>query len=177
MGGKKAPPKKTDAEKEAEKIAKASASLLKAAKNDEKNKCEEAITKGADKDFANENGQTAAHIAAAFGALSVIRYMHSLGADFTLKTNPPKKLTPLAVAQAIGEDDAAELISALLEGRPADHIGLAADIELSDDEGGDKTDRSAVDGEKTDRSTAAKADAALPAATTAAAAPVPVEVA
>ena len=39
MGNKKAPPKKSDAEKEAEKVAKFNERLLKAAKNDEKAPC------------------------------------------------------------------------------------------------------------------------------------------
>lgn len=77
-------PKKSDEEKAAEKVAKANASLLKACKNDEVSKVEEAIAKGADINFITEKGdQSMAHVAAAFGALDVIRYLHKNGADFT----------------------------------------------------------------------------------------------
>ena len=46
MGGKKPPPKKSDEEKEAEKKLKACVSMLKACKDDELKKVEEAVGKG-----------------------------------------------------------------------------------------------------------------------------------
>ena len=84
MGGKKPPPKKSDEEKEAEKKLKACVSMLKACKDDELKKVEEAVGKGADINYQNENGHTAAHMAAAYGALSVLRYLHKQGADLEI---------------------------------------------------------------------------------------------
>ena len=85
MGGKKAPPKATDEEKAAKALAKLHEQMQKAAKNDEVKKIEDAIGKGADIDFVNERGHTCAHIAAAFGALEVIRFLHKHDADFSLE--------------------------------------------------------------------------------------------
>ena len=42
------------------------------------------------------------------------------------------KKTPLEVAQHIGEEDAAALIEALLEGRDDSSIGLGKDLDLDD---------------------------------------------
>lgn len=62
----------------------------------------------------------------------MLRYLHSIGADWTLENS--QKRTPLAVAQHIGEDDAALVIETLLAGKNADHIGLGKDMDLSDDD-------------------------------------------
>ena len=78
-------PKKSEEEKAAEKVAKANQSLLKACKNDERSKVEDAVAKGADINFINEKGHSVAHVAAAFGALDVIRYLYKSGADFTVQ--------------------------------------------------------------------------------------------
>jgi ankyrin repeat protein len=85
MGGKKAAtPRKTDEEKAEEKRVKACESLLKACKDDELKKIEEAVGKGADINWQNDKGHTAAHVCAAFGALSVLRYLHRQGANLEL---------------------------------------------------------------------------------------------
>jgi len=132
MGQKKAPPKKSEEEKAAEKHAKLCTNMLKACKNDEVAKVEEALDKGADLMWANERGQTAAHMAAAFGALDVLRFLHKRGADFV--TIDEKKMTPKDVAIKIGEDDSAALIDALLAGLSGDEIGLGRDLDLADDD-------------------------------------------
>ena len=90
-------PKKSDEEKAAEKVAKANASMLKAIKNDEVAKVEDANAKGADINFITEKGdQSMAHVAAAFGALDVIRYLHKNGADFT-RINAVRAPSPLVL--------------------------------------------------------------------------------
>ena len=164
MGNKKPPPKKSDEEKLAERVAKANANLLKAAKNDETAKAEKAIADGAELNFANEHGQTAAHMAAAYGALDIIRFLHKAGADFTLQNK--KKMTALDAAKHIGEEDAQALIEALLDGRSGDDIGLGKDLDLSDD---DEAAGADADGSEAK----AKAKAAAPEA---AAAPMAVDV-
>ena len=92
--GQKKEPKKSDEEKAAEKVAKLNASLIKACKNDERSKVEEYVSKGASVNFINEKGENSvAHVAAAFGALDVIRFLFKNGADFALplmKTQPYK---------------------------------------------------------------------------------------
>ena len=81
--GQKKEPKKSDEEKAAEKVAKLNASLIKACKNDERSKVEEYVSKGASVNFINEKGENSvAHVAAAFGALDVIRFLFKNGADF-----------------------------------------------------------------------------------------------
>jgi len=85
MGGKKAPPKLTAEEKDAQAKAKALDGLLKAAKNDDRAKCEALVAKGADVNAANEHGQTPGHMAAGYGALDVLRFLHSQGADLTVQ--------------------------------------------------------------------------------------------
>ena len=89
--------------------------LLKACKDDEVKRCAEAVSKGADVNWQNEKGQSAAHVAAAFGALNVLVFLHEHGADFELIND--KQLTPQDVAEKIGEDDAATLIEALAADR------------------------------------------------------------
>ena len=73
-----------------------------------------------------------AHIAAAYGALDVLRLLHSKSTELFDVQNAAKK-TPLQVAQEIGEEDAALLIVALLEGKDDGSIGLAKDLEIDDD--------------------------------------------
>jgi len=111
--------------------AKANERLFKAAKDDEIKHCEEALAKGADINRLNDKGHAAVHIAAAFGALNVLVWLHAHGADFTLEN--AKNLTPLGVAEHIGEAEAAQLIKDLLAGRPASEICLFvshAELEL-----------------------------------------------
>ena len=100
----------------ADHLAKVHSSMLKAAREDETKKVDEALSKGGDIGFANDHGQTAAHMAAAFGALGVLRLLHSRGADFTRTNN--SGMTPLAAALHIGETVAASHIEALLAGKP-----------------------------------------------------------
>ena len=52
--GKKPPPKLSDEEKAEQAKAKANTALLKAAKDDNRAKCADAVSKGADVNFANE---------------------------------------------------------------------------------------------------------------------------
>jgi len=132
--GKKPPPKLSAEEKAAAAAAKATETLFKAAKNDERSKAEDALTKGAQVDFVNDKGHNAAHVAAAFGALEVLRLLYSKDIELFGQQNAQKK-TPLEVAQHIGETDAEALIEALLAGRDDGTIGLAAkgeDLELDD---------------------------------------------
>ena len=96
-------------------------SLRAACKDDELKKVEDAVSKGAELNYQNEKGHSAAHVAAAFGALACIRYLHKNGADFTLINN--MKMTPLKAAQHIGEENAAKLIEALLAGLSGEGIG------------------------------------------------------
>ena len=89
----------------------------------------------------SQHGNSAAHVAAAFGALDVIRLLHAKGADFSLKNEVShhpcytsctrsltprrprwqKKWTPRDAAEHIGEPDAVRLIDALLEGAGSAH--------------------------------------------------------
>jgi len=132
--GQKKEPKKTDEEKAAEKIAKLNASLVKACKNDECAKVEEYVSKGASVNFVNEKGeQSVAHIAAAFGALDVLRFLYKNGADFTAIN--AKKQTPLDAAKFIGEENAVKLIEALLAGESGEGIGADEAEELGDEMG------------------------------------------
>ena len=170
MGNKKPPPKKSDEEKAAEKLAKLHVSMLKAVKNDEKLKVEECIDQGADVNFANERGQTAGHVAAAFGALETLRYLYSKGADFTLQDE--KKMVPKDVAIKIGETDAAALIDALLAGLSGEDIGLGKDLDDLDMADIPDTPRSTDGDAATPRASdaAAKADSKVNATAAAAAA-------
>lgn len=114
MGNKKPPPKKSDEEKEAEKVAKANQSLFKACKDDELKKVEEAVAKGADINWQNDKGHTAVHMCAAYGALNVIRYLHKQGADLEIKNEVhgprtlngtlPRILSPLFSCRAEKDD-------------------------------------------------------------------------
>ena len=90
-------------EKEAEKAAKAleklNVSMGKATKNDEVAKVEEALNKGAYMNFVNEKGHSLVHVAAAYGALNVLRLLFRSGAAF--ETINAMKMTPL---QACGRN-------------------------------------------------------------------------
>ena len=107
MGKKDAPPKQTEEEKQAAKQAKVNDALIKAAKNDELKKLEDALSKGAEVDHLNEHGHTTAHVAAAFGALRTLQWLNAKGADLTklnsrnrtpLQTAAPPAAPPLAPA-------------------------------------------------------------------------------
>ena len=78
-----------------------------------------------------QQGNTLAHVAAAFGALDVLRYLYKSGAVFDAPNG--KKMTPLEAAQAIGEEDSVLLIQALMEGKSGDEIGLGKDLDLDDE--------------------------------------------
>lgn len=137
MGKSKAAtaPRKTDEDKAAEKAAKARekalAEFVKNAKAGERSKVEAAVAAGIDINHANEKGQTAAHMAAAFGHRKLLQFLHRNGADFTLVDL--RNLTPVAVARFVGETEAAQLMEALLEGK---------EVEVADesDEDGDDED-------------------------------------
>ena len=160
--GKKPPPKLSAEEKAAAAQAKLNEALHKACKNDERAKAEEALTKGADVAYVNDvrgppppcallissdrsppaarttvspaqKGHNAAHIAAAFGALQVLRLLYSKDVEIFHQQNA-KKMTALEVAVHIGEEDARLLIEALLEGRDDGTIGLGEDLELDEDD-------------------------------------------
>ena len=75
-------PKLSDEEKAAAAFEKLNANMCKLAKNDEVAKVEEALSKGADKDYVNDKGHSVVHVAAAFGALGVIRLLFSKGSNF-----------------------------------------------------------------------------------------------
>ena len=122
MGGKKpTAPKQTDEEKAEQKRIKACESMFKACKDDEVKKVQENLDKGADINWQNDKGHTAAHVCAAFGALDTLRLLHKQGANLELINE--KKMTPLQAAKHIGEVDAAKLIEALLAGLSGDDIG------------------------------------------------------
>ena len=134
MGGKSkkpATPTKSDEEKAAEKAAKARAKaatdMLKAAKEGDRAKVEKALTSGVDINHTNERGQTAAHMAAAFGHRKLLRILYAKGADFSLQTNDHNKFTPLTAALFIGEQAAATLIEALIAGKDVDVKGESDD--------------------------------------------------
>ena len=141
MGGSsksKAPAgKKTDEEKAAEKlqkaVEKAKVDLLKATKNGEAAKVEAALTLGVDINHTNERGQTAAHLAAAFGQRKILKLLHTRGADFSCETNDQHKFTPLTAARFVGEEETAKFIEALLDGTAVD-IGDDSDDDDDDDE-------------------------------------------
>jgi hypothetical protein len=150
MGGKSkaaAAPPKTDEEKAAEKAEKkkekASADLLKAAKAGERSKVESSLELGANINHTNEKGQTAAHIAAAYGETKIVRLLYQKGADFSLQTTDKNKFTPLTAARFIGEEATAKLIEALLEGR-ADEIADESDGDDDDEQSGPQPAGSAV---------------------------------
>ena len=84
MGGKskaQAATKDKAAEKEAKARAKLLTDFLKFAKAGDRAKVESAIAAGVDVNHANEKGQTAAHYAAAFGHLRLLRLLHDKGAE------------------------------------------------------------------------------------------------
>ena len=135
----KAPAKKSDDEKAAEKAAKAKekalADFLKAAKNGDLAKVEKAVAAGMHVDEVNEKGQAAAHYAAAFGSRKVLRFLYSKGADFALQTTDKNKHTPLSAARAVGETEAAKFIEALLSGTGGDVADEDSDDSDADADG------------------------------------------
>ena len=112
--GSKASAAAEEAEKAAAKLAKACASLLKAAKEDEYKKIDEHLANGADINHVGESGHRAVHMAAAFGACNALRLLHARGADMSAPN--AKGSTPLEVARSIGEPEAAALVEALVAG-------------------------------------------------------------
>lgn len=141
MGGKSKAPAKKDPAAEAEKVAakaakareKALADFIKAAKQGDRSKVEGPIIAGTiDINYANEKGQTAAHMAAAFGHKKILQFLHGRGARFDLETNDQHKFTPLTAARFVGETEAAEYIEALLDGTALD--AKDSDEESNDDE-------------------------------------------
>ena len=132
MGGKK-PAKKTDEEKAAEAKEKADAALVKACKlGDTKasvKNAESAVAKGADVNLqSGSNENTPMHLAAMFGSLQVIVYLHSVGAALDVKNK--FKRTALESAQTVGEEKAATVLESLAAGLPVDLSKIA----VSDDE-------------------------------------------
>lgn len=142
MGGKskaQAATKDKAAEKEAKARAKLLTDFLKFAKAGDRAKVESAIAAGVDVNHANEKGQTAAHYAAAFGHLRLLRLLHDKGADFSLQTSDHNRLTPLAAARFIGEEQAAKLIEALIAGTAVDVDDGGSDDEEDDSDDGETT--------------------------------------
>ena len=133
MTSRKAEP---TSEEVAAKLAKACDALLKAAKDDKPRKIEESLAKGADIDHANAKGQTAAHIAAAFGCLKALRLLADRGADFGALTRqgigPCSLMTPLQVARHLEENAAANLIEGLLAARQHSSDAGVNIVEISD---------------------------------------------
>ena len=85
-------------------------------------------------DSQSQRGHGIAHIAAAFGSLSILRLLYIKNAEIFDMKNAMKK-TPLQVAQDIGEEDAALLIVALLEVKDDGTIGLGKGLDMDDDDG------------------------------------------
>lgn len=85
-------------------------------------------------DSHSQRGHGIAHIAAAFGSLSILRLLYIKNAEIFDMKNAMKK-TPLQVAQDIGEEDAALLIVALLQGKDDGTIGLGKGLDMDDDDG------------------------------------------
>ena len=75
-------PKLSEEEKAAAALEKLNVNMCKLAKNDEVVKLQEALSKGADKNYVNDKGHSVVHVAAAFGALGVIRLLFAEGANF-----------------------------------------------------------------------------------------------
>jgi len=143
MGGKKAAPQISAEEallKAEEALLKAKEKawekLAKACKDDEIKKCEEAVAKGADVDHFNDKGNTAAHIAAGFGSLRILCYLHKRGANLAAKNL--KKQKPIDLAKDIGEDGAVKLIEALIAGKS--DVEIEAILRDDDDDSGDETE-------------------------------------
>eukprot|EP00965_Chrysotila_dentata_P218084 6190393-Pleurochrysis_carterae.AAC.5 len=86
MGGKKATAqKKDDGAKAAEAAARAQSALLRACKNDELRHAETAIRKGAHAGAQDEHGNAPLHVAAMYGALRVMLFLHSQGAELNVE--------------------------------------------------------------------------------------------
>ena len=103
--------------------------LNKAVKNNDTKKAMAVLDKGlvSVQHVEESTGHTALHRAAAFGAVEVIKMLHSRGASLAAKNK--REQTPLEVAVTIGEDKAAKLLRALAEGKSGE------DIDGSDDSG------------------------------------------
>ena len=85
-------------------------------------------------DSQSQRGHGIAHIAAAFGSLSILRLLYIKNAEIFDMKNAMKK-TPLQVAQDIGEEDAALLIDCLHERKDDGTIGLGKGLDMDDDDG------------------------------------------
>ena len=140
MGGKsKGPSEAEKAAKAAEKAAKAAEkaakAFFKAAKEGDRSKVEAPILAGTvDVNYMNEKGQTAAHMAAAFGHKKLLQFLHKHGARFDLETNDHHKFTPLRAAEFVGEKETAKFIEELLAGTAAEMGDEDSDEGTDDDE-------------------------------------------
>ena len=108
--------------------------LNKAVKNDDTKKLLTALEKAAvPVTYVEEStGHSLMHRAAAFGALKAIKLLHERGASLDVKNK--RQLTPLDVAENIGEAKAVKLLKALAAGQSGDGIGA------SDASDGDESD-------------------------------------
>lgn len=100
---------------------KAHANLIKAAKGDELKRAEAAVAKGGDLTRADEHGNTLMHIAAMFGALKMIKYLHSQGLRLDLVENEQGR-KPVDTARRVGELKSTALLEAIAAGKPTDTI-------------------------------------------------------
>ena len=137
MPSKDKRPKKTDDEKAAEAKEKANGALQKACKlGDTKmslKSAESAVAKGAEVNLQfGEKDNTPMHLAALFGSLQIMVYLHGLGADLTIKNK--LKRTPLESAQHVGEEQAVTVLEMLAAGRSIDLSKLAVDDSDEEDE-------------------------------------------
>mmetsp|Transcript_7473 Transcript_7473/g.16478 ORF Transcript_7473/g.16478 Transcript_7473/m.16478 type:complete len:169 (-) Transcript_7473:316-822(-) len=136
MGGKKATAqKKDDGAKAAEAAARAQSALLRACKNDELRHAETAIRKGAHAGAQDEHGNAPLHVAAMYGALRVMLFLHSQGAELNVENKG--KRTPLETARKVGEEGAIQLLEALAGGRFEEAQSMVNGQAASDDDDND----------------------------------------
>ena len=124
---KKAPPKApVDPEaKHAEMQAKLNAALHKACKNDERKSAENAVKKGAAVQAPlDEAGNTPMHVAAMYGALSVMALLFTSGAKLAVQNK--RKRTPKETAEKVGEEEAVKLLDAFAQGKTVDVEALGS---------------------------------------------------
>jgi len=74
-----------------------------------------------DHNYVDEaTGHTTMHRAAAFGALKVIKMLHTRGASLDVKNK--RNMTPLQAAEDIGEPKAAKLLQLLVAGKSGNDV-------------------------------------------------------